>query len=133
MYRSRATKQGEQPVYGEPTPHQEIAEGDVECCRAEWLDNGIIGEVCVVDANTLEVVEDAQREVITKADLDMVERYEADTGDWFDVEGPIPRECGYCGEVYQFASDHECHGTLAEEKDAENNSLRELDFFAGRE
>ncbi len=41
---------------------------------------------------------------------ELIERFEAETGQPFDRNGPMPRECEHCGELVQYRSDHKCDG-----------------------
>jgi hypothetical protein len=49
----------------------------------------------------------------------LAERFEAETGNEFDADGPGVEECPYCGGLTQYASDHDCYGTRGEDHDAQ--------------
>lgn len=65
--------------------------------------------------------------------MTLTQRFERETGHAFDPEGPPVIECGFCGGLLQFVTDHDCYGTRAASAEAARKSAYNLDYYAGRD
>jgi hypothetical protein len=57
-------------------------------------------------------------EHFSEQDFELIFKFELDSGRLFDPAGPLPCECEYCGELYQYIMDHNCHGIQSASREA---------------
>lgn len=59
----------------------------------------------------LEVVHWGDGEWLNASEVNsLIENFETESGLAFDLMGPLPTTCEWCGKLYQFVQDHNCEG-----------------------